>query len=67
MTAHTGKYFTKMPFGPNFVNGYWNKYQHLKDGVDEGGMPSGYIVDKAGTTFSEISVFVNGKEEKALS
>ena len=53
-----------MPFGPNFVSGFWNKYEIIKDGTSEGGMPSGFIVDKSQSVFGKIKLYINGKEPK---
>jgi hypothetical protein len=61
-TAVTGKYFTKMPFGPNMVKGYWNRATMLKNGEDESIYPTGQLINKNSPTFNRITFYINGKE-----
>jgi hypothetical protein len=60
--AVTGKWLTKMPYGPNTVTGHWNSFKRLRDGsAEEGGDESGFLPDKTNSLYTKIEVFVNGE------
>lgn len=52
--ANNGKYYAKLPFGPHFITGYWDGYEHVVNGVVPKSLDSRLIIDKAWTTLSKI-------------
>ena len=53
----SGKYFTKMPVGPNMIKGIWTNYQTFSNETADDESP--YIANKNSFLYSSMHIFIN--------